>query len=68
MYGSKCESRCLFSYLHLDRISDFLFSRVLCDGWAMIASFSWRQRRHFLMYCCSRVLVLVFPREWWVRC
>ena len=25
VYGSKCERRCL----HLDRISDFLFSRVL---------------------------------------
>ena len=43
MYGS----RCMFSCLYLDRISDFLFIRVFCDGWVMIASFSWTQRRHF---------------------
>ena len=43
VYGSQCESRCL----HLDRISDFLFSKVFCDGWVIIASFWWRQRRPF---------------------
>ena len=32
VYGSKCESRCLFSCRHLDNISDILFSRVFCDG------------------------------------
>ena len=32
LYGSKCGSRRLFSCLHLDRISDFLFCRVFCDG------------------------------------
>ena len=68
VYGSKCESRCLFLWLQSDRISDFLFCRVFCDGWVLIASFLWRQRRHFLMSCCSRVLVLAFPRWWWVRC
>ena len=26
------DRRCLFSCLHLDRISDFLFSGVFCDG------------------------------------
>ena len=57
VYGSKCESRCLFSCLHLGRISDFLFSRVFCDKWVLIGSFSLRQRRHFLMSCCWRVLV-----------
>ena len=46
-YGLKCESRCLFSCWHLDNISDFLFSSVFCDGWVIIASFSWRQRRNF---------------------
>ena len=40
VYGSKCAIRCL----HLDRISDFLFSGVFCDGWVIIASFSWRRR------------------------
>ena len=29
--GSKCERRCLFSWQHFERISDFLFSRVFCD-------------------------------------
>ena len=48
VYGTKCESRCFYSYLHLDRISDFLFSRVFCDGLVKIASFSWRQRGHVL--------------------
>ena len=31
VYGSNCERRCLFSCLHFERISDFLFSRVFCD-------------------------------------
>ena len=57
VYGSKCESRCLFSCLHLDRISDFLFIRVICDGWVIIATFLLRQRRHFLMSCCRWVKV-----------
>ena len=48
MDRSKCEKRCLFSCLHLDRISDFVFRRVFCDGLVIIASFSWRQRKHFL--------------------
>ena len=26
----------------------FLFRRVFCDGYVMMANFSWRQRRHFL--------------------
>ena len=68
VYGSKCKSRCLFSCQHLDRISDILFSRVFCDGCLIIASFSWRQRRDFFMFCSRRVLVLAFPRGWWVRC
>ena len=42
VYGSKCKSKCLFSHRHLDNISDLLFSRVFCDGWVIIASFSWR--------------------------
>ena len=46
--GLKWESRCLFSCLHLDKISDFLFKRVFCEGWVMIESFSCRQRRQFL--------------------
>ena len=62
VYRSKCENRCLFSCLHLDRTSDFVFNRVFYDGMVIIASFSWRQRRHFLMSCHRRVLVLVFPR------
>ena len=32
IWGEMWESKCLFSCLHLDRISDFLFSRVFCDG------------------------------------
>ena len=32
VYGSKCKIRCLFSCLHFERISDFLFSRVFYDG------------------------------------
>ena len=62
IYRSKCESSCLFSCQHSDSISDFLFSRVFCDGWVIISSFLWRQRRHFLMSCCRWVLILVFPR------
>ena len=54
--GLKCEIRYLFSCLHFQRISDFLFSRVFCDDCVM-ANFSWRQRRHFLMFCCRQVLV-----------
>ena len=50
VYGSKCE-RCWFSCLHFERISDFLFSKVFCDGWVMMANFLWRQRRHFFMFC-----------------
>ena len=46
--GLKCERRCLFSSLHFERISDFLFRRVFCDGYVMMADFSWRQRRQFL--------------------
>ena len=46
----------------MDRISDFLFSRVFCDGWVIIASFSWRQRRHYFVSCCKRLLILVFPQ------
>ena len=68
LHGSKCESRCLFSCLHLDRISDILFRRVFCDGWMIIASFLWWQKRHFFMSCSWQVLVLVFPQWWWVRC
>ena len=49
LYGSKCESRCLLSCLHLDRISDSLFSRVFCDGRVIIAGFSRRQRRYFFL-------------------
>ena len=30
VYGSKCEKRCLFSCLHLDRISDFFFCLAEC--------------------------------------
>ena len=56
--GLKWESRCLFSCLHLDRISDFLFKRVFCEEWVMIASFSCRQRRHFQedLLCASAIL------------
>ena len=66
VYGLKCESRCLFSCRYLDNISEFLFSRVFCDGWVIIASFSWRQRRNFLM-SCRWVRVLGFPRWWYGR-
>ena len=45
--GLKCERSCLFSCLHFERISDFLFSRVFCDRYVMMANFSWRQGRHF---------------------
>ena len=37
-------------------------------GCLMTANFSWRQRRHFFMFCCSQVLVLVSPRWLWERC
>ena len=62
LYRLKWESRCLFSYWHLDSVSDFLFSRVFCDGWVIILSFSWRQRRHFFMSYCRWVLVSEFPK------
>ena len=64
----KCERRCLFSCLHFERISDFLFSRVFCDGSVMMGNFSWRQRRHSFMFYCRQVLVLVTPRWLWERC
>ena len=32
------ECRCFFSCLYLDRISDFLFCRVFCDGWMIAVS------------------------------
>ena len=38
MSGLKCERRCL----RFERISNFLFSRVFCDGYVMMANFSWR--------------------------
>ena len=68
VYGSKCERRSLFSCLHFERISNFLFSTVFCDGRVMMANFSWRQRTHFLMFCCRQVLVLVSLRWLWKRC
>ena len=34
----------------------------------MMANFSWRQRRHFFMFCCRQVLVLVSPRWLWKGC
>ena len=46
--GLKCERRRLFSCRHFEWISEFLFRRVFCDGYVMMANFSWRQRRHFL--------------------
>ena len=58
----------VFSCLHFERISDFLFSRVFCDEYVMMANFSWRQRRYFFMFCCRQVLVLVYPRWLWERC
>ena len=48
--------------------SFFLFSSVFCDGYVMMANFSWRQRRYFLMLWCRQVLVWVSPRWLWERC
>ena len=41
--------RNLFSCLHFDISSDFLFRRFSCCGHVMIAIFSVRQRRHLFV-------------------
>ena len=51
-----------------ERISDFLFCRMFCDGYLIMANFSWRQKRHFFVFCCWQVFVLVSPRWLWERC
>ena len=33
-----------------------------------MVNFSWRQRRHFFIFCCRQVLVLVSPRWLWEIC
>ena len=40
VYGSKCESRCLFPCRDLDRISDFLYRWVFCDEWVKKKNYS----------------------------
>ena len=61
--GSKCERSRLLSCLHFERISDFLFCRVFCDGKVMMSNFFvGTKKAFFLMFCCRQALVLVSPR------
>ena len=58
----KCERRCSFSCLHFERISDFLFRKVFCDGYVIWLIFHGNKEGIFLIFCCRQILVLVYPR------
>ena len=56
----KCERKCLFSCLHFERISDFLFSRVFCNGYVMMANFSWRHYLFIYIYIYIYLFIYIY--------